>query len=154
MQRDLRRKQRGMDEAAAWELLGRGEYGILSTCGPDGIPYGVPLSYCVLDDGIYFHCALEGHKVDNISARKEVSFCVVGRTEVLPAEFATLYESVVASGPAEEVFDQEKQKALEALVDKYSCDYRPQGLKYIEAAAAKTKVFRIGVNAICGKARL
>lgn len=154
MQRELRRKQRGMDEAAAWELLGRGEYGILSTCGPDGTPYGVPLSYCVLNDSIYFHCALEGHKVDNISVAKDVSFCVVGRTEVLPSEFATLYESVVASGPAEEVFDREKQLALEALVEKYSYEFRPQGLKYIEAAAAKTKVFRIGINAICGKARL
>jgi uncharacterized protein len=153
MQRDLRRKERGIDEAAARELLGRGEYGVLSTCGPDGTPYGVPLSYCVLNDSVYFHCALEGHKVENISVTKDVSFCVIGKTEVLPAQFTTKYESVIVSGKAEEVFGREKQLALEALIDKYSSDYRPQGLQHIEASTARTKVFRIGIDTICGKAR-
>lgn len=74
MARELRRKDRDMVEAEARELLERGEYGVLSACGPDGQPYGIPLSYCVIDNAIYFHCALEGHKLEILAANGKVSF--------------------------------------------------------------------------------
>lgn len=153
MKRELRRQERGMDEAEARDLLERGEYGILSTCGPDGQPYGMPLSYCVIDGAIYFHCAVEGRKLENIVAESRVSFCVVGATEVLPAKFATRYESVIVSGRATEVFEGEKQRALEGLVAKYSAGFHAEGLRYIAAQDGRTRVFRIGMEAICGKAR-
>jgi len=153
MGRDLRRKERGVQETAAGELLQRGEYGVLSTCDGDGQPYGVPLSYCVMNGAVYFHCAVEGHKLENIAANSKVSFCVVGRTELLPEQFATRYESVIVSGSASEVFSEEKQQALEGLVDKYSAAYRPEGMKYIDALTARTRVYRIGIDSICGKAR-
>ncbi|HEX9078992.1 MAG TPA: pyridoxamine 5'-phosphate oxidase family protein [Desulfuromonadaceae bacterium] len=153
MKRELRRQERGMDEAEARDLLERGEYGILSTCGPDGQPYGMPLSYCVIDGAIYFHCAVEGRKLENIVAESRVSFCVVGATEVLPAKFATRYESVIVSGRATEVFVGEKQRALEGLVAKYSAAFHAEGLRYIAAQDGRTRVFRIGMEAICGKAR-
>jgi len=153
MHHELRRKERGLDEPETRELLERGEYGILSTCAPDGQPYGIPLNYCLIDDVIYFHCALEGHKLENIAADCRVSFCVVGMTEVLPDKFSTRFESVIASGRAAEVFDGEKQQALEGLIAKYSAEFLSEGLRYIEASGEKTRVFRIGIDAICGKAR-
>lgn len=153
MRHELRRKERGMTEPEARELLERGEYGVLSTRGPDGAPYGIPLSYCVIDSAVYFHCAVEGHKLENIVADGRVSFCVVGKTEVLPAQFATRYESVIISGTATEVFDEEKQLALEGLLAKYSAEYRLEGLDYIEAKGERTRVIRIGIDSICGKAR-
>lgn len=153
MHHELRRTERGITETEARELLERGEYGILSTCGPDGRPYGIPLSYCVMNDAIYFHCAVEGHKLENIAAESRVSFCVVGNTEVLPDQFATRYESAIISGRAAEVFDEEKLRALEGLLEKYSAEYRLQGLNYIEAQGLQTRVFRIDIEAICGKAR-
>jgi nitroimidazol reductase NimA-like FMN-containing flavoprotein (pyridoxamine 5'-phosphate oxidase superfamily) len=105
MHHELRRKERVLTEPEAMAILERGEYGILSTCDPDGQPYGIPLSYCLENDAIYFHCAVEGHKLNNIAADNRVSFCVVGRTEVLPGQFATKYESVVIFGRATEAFD-------------------------------------------------
>jgi len=153
MHHELRRTERGVSEAEARELLARGEYGILSTCGPDGQPYGIPLSYCVLDDAIYFHCAIEGHKLENIAAESRVSFCVVGETEVLPEQFATRYESVVVSGRAVEVFAEEKQQALEGILAKYAGGFLGKGLDYIEAAGERIRVFRIGIDSLCGKAR-
>lgn len=153
MHHELRRTERGVSEAEARELLARGEYGILSTCGPDGQPYGIPLSYCVLDDAIYFHCAIEGHKLENLAAESRVSFCVVGETEVLPEQFATRYESVVVSGRAVEVFAEEKQQALEGILAKYAGGFPGKGLDYIEAAGERVRVFRIGIDSLCGKAR-
>lgn len=153
MRHELRRKDRGIAESEARELLERGEYGILSTCDSDGQPYGIPLSYCVIDNAIYFHSALEGHKLENIAANSKVSFCVVGKTEVLPDKFATRYESVVISGRAAEVFDDEKQRGLEGLLPKYSAGFQTEGMNYIQSDRERTRVFRISIDTICGKAR-
>ena len=153
MHHELRHPGRGITDLEARELLERGEYGILSTCDPDGQPYGIPLSYCVIDNAIYFHCAVEGHKLENLAANSRVSFCVVGNTEVLPNQFATRYESVVVTGRATEMFDDEKQLGLEGLLPKYSAGFIAEGLDYIKAKGERTRVFRIGIDSICGKAR-
>jgi hypothetical protein len=153
MQHELRRKDRGMPESEARALLERGEYGVLSLCGADNEPYGLPLSYCVLDNAIYFHCALEGRKLAILAANNRASFCVVGTTEVLPDKFSTRYESVIVFGRVTEVLDQDKQRGLEALVDKYCPDHREKGLQYIAADVAKTRVFTLQIESICGKAR-
>jgi 4-oxalocrotonate tautomerase family enzyme len=153
MRHELRRKERALNEPEARELLGRGEYGILSTRDPDGRPYGIPLSYCFINDAVYFHCAVEGRKLEDIAADSRVSFCVVGKTEVLPDQFATRYESVIISGRATEVFDEEKQLALEGLLVKYCAGYRLPGLDYIADKLGLTKVFKVGIEELCGKAR-
>ena len=64
--REMRRKDKeiGMDDAI--NFLTEHEYGVLSTVGTDGQPYGVPLNYVYKDNCIYFHCALTGHKIENI----------------------------------------------------------------------------------------
>ena len=41
----VRRKDREIELQDALALLAAGEYGVLSTVGRDGRPYGVPLSY-------------------------------------------------------------------------------------------------------------
>ncbi len=153
MHHQLRKQQRAIADAEARELLQRGEYGILSTCGPDGQPYGIPLSYCLVDGAIYFHCAMAGHKLENLGADPRVSFCVVGKTEVLSEQFATRYESVVVFGRAVEVFEAEKQLALEGLLAKYSPGYLVEGRRYIVAQAGQARVFRVAIDKISGKAR-
>jgi uncharacterized protein len=153
MHHELRNKKRGITEAEARELLERCEYGILSTCDADGQPYGIPLSYCVIDNAVYFHCAAEGRKLENIAANNRVSFCVVGETEVLPDKFTTRYESVVVSGRATEVFDTEKRQGMEGLLPKYSAGFVEKGIKYINADWEQTRVFKISIDDICGKAR-
>jgi nitroimidazol reductase NimA-like FMN-containing flavoprotein (pyridoxamine 5'-phosphate oxidase superfamily) len=142
-----------MTASEARELLERGEFGVLSTCDADGQPYGIPLSYCVINDAVYFHCAVEGHKLKNIETDNRVSFCVTGTTEVLPDQFATRYECVIISGRATEVSDETKQQALEGLVAKYSAEFHTKGLDYIATRNKQTRVFRISIEAISGKAR-
>jgi nitroimidazol reductase NimA-like FMN-containing flavoprotein (pyridoxamine 5'-phosphate oxidase superfamily) len=149
----MRRKDRLIAESEALAILERGEYGILSTVSSDHRPYGVPVSYCLMDGAIYFHCAVEGSKLDNIDHNPQVSFCVVGETELLPAEFATKYESCIVQGLASESLGEEKQRALESLVHKYSADYVAEGLDYIEQLRSRARVFRISIDAISGKAR-
>ena len=151
--KELRRKDRVITEEEAMALLSRAEYGVLSTVSENGKPYGVPLNFCIIDHCIYFHCAVEGRKIDNIKQNKSVSFCTVGNTEILPDQFGTKYESAIVSGEVEEVFDDDKQIALEGLLHKYSPDFIDKGLKYIEVLREKTRVFKITINSLSGKAR-
>ena len=151
--KELRRQDRAITEDEALALLNEAEYGVLSTVTENGKPYGVPLNFCVIDRCIYFHCAVEGQKIDNIQQNKSVSFCAVGNTEILPDKFGTKYESVIVSGEVEEVFDMNKQLALEGLLHKYSPEFIDRGIKYIEGLKEKTRVFQIIINKLTGKAR-
>jgi hypothetical protein len=151
--KELRRQDRAITSQEALAVLRKAEYGILSTVSPDGKPYGVPLNFCLVGNGIYFHCAVEGRKIDNIQMDKNVSFCAVGDTEIMPGKFGTKYESVIVAGEIEEAFDTEKQTALEGLLRKYSSDYFDKGLEYIETLKAKTRVFKILITDLTGKAR-
>lgn len=151
--RTIRRSDREITIHEARVILDCAKYGVLSTVGKDGQPYGVPLSYVYKNDGIYFHCALTGHKLDNIEYNAKVSFCVVGNTKVLPDKFATEYESAVAFGVASEVNGTERYNALLWLLEKYCPDFIEEGKLYIKQKDKTTKVFKIEINHVSGKAR-
>ncbi|URZ18577.1 pyridoxamine 5'-phosphate oxidase family protein [Clostridium felsineum] len=153
MFREMRRKDRELRNDDIIEILKNNEYGILSTISENGYPYGVPLSYIYMNDSIYFHSALDGHKLDNIKISDKVSFCVVGETSVVPDEFTTNYESVIILGKAKEIFDDEKTSVLLEILKKYSKEYIEKGKIYIEKAGQRTKVFKIDINHISGKKR-
>jgi len=149
----MHRKDRAITEEEAKHLLDIGEYGILSTVSENNEPYGIPLSYCVVDNFIYLHSAVEGKKLEHFKKNNSVSFCVVGKTKILPDKFSTKYESVIVAGYIEEVFGENKQIGLEGLIQKYSPKHLDEGLKYISDANNKTKVFKISIKNITGKAR-
>jgi nitroimidazol reductase NimA-like FMN-containing flavoprotein (pyridoxamine 5'-phosphate oxidase superfamily) len=149
----MRRKDREISKQEAAELFDKSEYGVLSTVDKSGQPYGVPLSYVYKENAIYFHCAVDGQKLDNITNNSKVSFCVVGNTTVLPETFGTLYESAVVIGIASEVHNDERHQALVWLLEKYCSDFLAGGLQYIEIKNNVTKVIKIEISQLSGKAR-
>lgn len=153
MLREMRKKERSINISEAIEILNKGQYGILSVITNEGYPYGVPINYVYMNNCIYFHCAMEGHKLDSTKLNNNVSFCVVGKTELLPNKFSTKYESVIVFGKAFEVLNEEKITALSAFVDKYSKEFKDAGDKYIKNSNNRTKVIKINIEHISGKAR-
>jgi nitroimidazol reductase NimA-like FMN-containing flavoprotein (pyridoxamine 5'-phosphate oxidase superfamily) len=149
----MRRKEREISQQEAMAVLQKAEYGVLSIASLDGEPYGVPLNYCVLNNAIYFHCANEGKKLDVLSSNNSVSFCSIGVTKVLSDKFGMQYESAIISGKAEEVTGSEKQFALEGIIKKYSSAFFSKGLEQIKTNIAKTRVYKIVIQSITGKAR-
>lgn len=149
---EMRRKDRRLSTEAAEEILKSGEYGILSTVGTDGVPYGVPLSYAYADNIIYFHCAKDvGLKVANMKHENKVCFTVVGSTEVLPEQFSTKYESAIALGTVHEASD--KRIGLTLLQEKYSPDYTESGKELIAAYFEQVAVYEIVIDELTGKGR-
>jgi nitroimidazol reductase NimA-like FMN-containing flavoprotein (pyridoxamine 5'-phosphate oxidase superfamily) len=149
----MRRTDRQISETESLDILEKGEYGILSMVNESNEPYAIPVNYCVADNALYIHCAREGLKTEILETNPSVSFCVVGFTEVLPDKFGTLYESCIIKGSAAEIYSEEKQKALEGLILKYSVNFVPEGARYIEKLTTKTRVFRISIDTITGKAK-
>jgi len=152
MFKEMRRNDRSIDKEQAIRLMEQGQYGVLSTVGENGYAYGVPLNYIYHEGNIYFHCAEEGSKYDNIIFNNKVSFCVIGNSEAIPDKFSYRYESVIVFGQSIEVYDMEKEAALIAIIQKYSGEFMEKGMEYIKKSGAKTKVLKINIEHISGKA--
>ena len=153
MMEKMRRTDRELQKADAMEILLKGEYGIISTIGEE-YPYAVPVNYVVLNNKIYIHgTCVPGQKTKNMKENPKVCFTVVGDTEILPSQFATKYESVVVLGTAALLQGEDKVKALEKFIDKYSSQFIQSGMKYITAAIDKVAVYEISIDEITGKAR-
>ena len=155
MKHDMRKSERQLGREEAEDILLHGEYGVLSTCGADGEPYGTPISYVYADGAICFHCAPGvGHKLANIAENPQVCFTVVGHTQPLPAKFSTIYRSAVAFGIAEALEGDAKRDALRRLIAKYSPDFTAEGEAYIARAFDRVGVYAIRISRLTAKGRL
>lgn len=149
----VRRRDRLLGEPEALALLREGEYGVLSMAAEGGGAYGIPVSYVWDGAGaLYFHCAPEGRKLSLLAADDRASFCVVGRTRVIPDQFTTAYESIVLEGRVRmNLPGEERWRALELLLKKYSPDDVATGMKYAERSFHRTNVLRFDIGRMSGK---
>ena len=157
MFREVRRQNRVLEGERITELLINSEYGFLSLgTSENGYAYGIPISYAYEEESnsLYFHCAPEGQKLDEISKNNKVSFCVVGKTDPIANQFTTLYESVIAFGDAiTNLSDDEKRKALRLLVKKYSAGFEEIAEQYMDKSWNRTLAFKIEIKHITAKAK-
>jgi len=149
----MRRKDREKDAAFALEVFRDCEYAVLATVNADGTPYCVPLSPVLLGNAIYFHCASEGKKLDNINNNNIICITCVRHTKLIPEKYTTEYESAVATGKCSIIWDdKEKIMALRAICEKYiKNNIQDFDAKIIESLH-KTCICRIDMEQITGKA--
>ena len=154
--RPMRRKDRLLCDDDCRQLLHSAQYGVMASVSPDGQPYGVPLSFVYKDNKIYFHCAREGCKIDNIRANARVSFTCVGQPKPVYEHnnFTTYFESVIAFGRVTEIADRdERYTALRELCLKYLPDYMEHFEAAMQRSDSRTAVYAITPERITGKAK-
>jgi nitroimidazol reductase NimA-like FMN-containing flavoprotein (pyridoxamine 5'-phosphate oxidase superfamily) len=146
--------QETLTREEAFDFLAQETIGHLATFDPTGYPYIVPLNYVYYQGKIYFHCAPEGRKLDNLAANNRVCF-EVSRIDKkvfapLPCKCSTRYTSALVFGTAGIVADPvRKMEVLNALTETYAAG-RP--FPAVEAAsAARCTVVEIIIDAIQGK---
>ena len=150
----MRRKDRDCGPVVAGEILRDCEYAVLATVNPDGTPYCIPISPVVMDGMIYFHCALEGQKLDNIRANSAVCLTCTRNTRVVPEELTADFECAVIKGHCVQITDEaEKTAALRALCGKYSPGY-PDTDAAIARLLHVTGICRITIDEITGKRKM
>jgi uncharacterized protein len=150
---EIRRHRRALTEADAREILARAEHGVLSTVDAAGWPYAVPVNHVLAGDSLYLHCALEGHKLDNIAREDRVCYCAVASAQVLPEELSTLYESAIVFGRAAIVTNAtERRRAMELLAVRFCGAVTPEAEDTIAKSGAQAAIVRIRIERITGKA--
>ena len=149
----MRKASRAMDAAFALEVLDKAPYVTVSFTKPNGTPYGVPLSLARTNDKtFYFHCAMEGEKLDCIATNPMVALSAVTRCTptVGPKDgsFTLQYKSAMAIGKAEVVTDKdEKIEALRAICLRFLPHHMDAFDDAISRSLGRTAVVKITLTA-------
>lgn len=152
----MRRKDREKDEAFALELLKNCEYATLATADIETSgAYCVTISQVLEGKTLYFHCAPEGKKIDNIEKNPNVCISCVGKTNLVPDKFSTEFESAVAFGTCTKVeSDEEKIHALRLVCEKYALSNMENFEKAAVGSLGRTSVYKVELAQVTGKARV
>lgn len=157
----MRRHDRARDEGWIRAFLHRAPIGVLATVSEDQ-PF-INTNLFVFDearDALYLHTARTGRTRANIERNPRVCFSAFEMGRLLPAdealEFSVEYAGAVVFGRASVVDSkEEKEAALQALLDKYAPHLRP-GEDYRPITAgelARTAVYRIDITEWSGKSK-
>ena len=153
--RSMRRKDREQDEDFAFTVVDQCAYSVIATVNQDGSPYCIPISPAREGRWPYFHCAHEGHKIDNLRQRNKVCLSCVRGQEAIPGKFTLKYKSAVIFGTAAEVTDgEEKIHALNLICKRYTPGNMAAFDKAIENQLDATAIWKIHIDEISGKAKL
>ena len=149
----MRKASREMDAFFAFEIFDKAPYVTVSMTRKDGAPYGIPLSLVRTDDKtFYFHCAMEGDKLDCIAHNPIVFLSAV--TKCAPTvgpkdgSFTLQYKSATAVGKAELVIARdEKIAALRAICERILPHHMDAFDDAVSRSLGRTAVVRITLTA-------
>ena len=121
------------DQETIHALLNECEYGTLSLID-NNVPYGIPLNFVWWEEGVAFHGAKEGKKIELIAQNPHASLSIVKPYALLPSYFSEttsacpasqLYASIIMQGIIT-IIDTNEQKAsaLNALMEKLQPEKR------------------------------
>ena len=75
--RPMRRFKQELPVEECREILTHAYRGTLSVLGDGGYPYALPINFLYADGHLWFHCALEGHKMDAVKRCDKACFTVI-----------------------------------------------------------------------------
>lgn len=154
----MRRNDRAQSRDFSLALIDRCTHGVMALSTGEAVPYCLPLSFVRVGDGLYFHCARQGRKVDLMRRFPQVCVTFVGDDQpafVAPNEYTTYFQSAIVTGTASEVTDPgEKTAALRALCQKVTPEFMDGFEAAIEKSLAITAVWKVRMEDISGKAKL
>ena len=150
--RQMRRKRQQLTQEESIAILQKATAGTLALLGDDGYPYAVPISYVYNEGKIYFHSALNGHKVDAIRKYDKASFCVIEQDDVQPEKYTTFFRSVIAFGRIHIIEDEkEKLQIVRMLGNRYNPNQDDALQKEIESGLSRLLAIRFDVEHLTGK---
>lgn len=152
MFRQMRREKQQLSEEKIRKILDRNTSGVLSLLDENGYTYGVPMSYVLLNDKLYFHSAAEGAKLNAVRFHNKVSFTIIDQDEVMWDELNTKYRSVIVFGQVRIVTDQtEKDEAVRALGRRYASEMQEEELESYIAKHPNVEMIALDIEHMTGK---
>ncbi|MFO7652146.1 MAG: pyridoxamine 5'-phosphate oxidase family protein, partial [bacterium] len=120
----------------------------LALCRGDE-PYLVTVNHALDETGesLYFHCAVEGRKLDSIRANPRVWGQALDDRGYLAGQCDHAYRSVQFAGRAELVEDEaDKHRALELLINRHEPDPAPVKARLLGRDLSKVGVVRVRIT--------
>ena len=152
MFRQMRRKRQQLAEVEIIAILQKATSGTLALLGDDDYPYAVPISYVYHEGKLYFHSAVEGHKIDAIRKCDKASFCVIEQDEVHPEKFTTFFRSVIAFGRIHIIEDEaEKLSTARIFGNRYNPNQEETLQKELESGLSRMLMIRFDIEHLTGK---
>ncbi len=149
----MRRKDREItDKNEITDIISRSKVMRIAFFGSE-YPYVLPFNFGYEEmDGrlcFYIHTATQGKKNRLINENNKVAFELDNCGDYVQGSITSLYESVAGNGSMAEITDtEEKMYALGLILKQYGeKSYKPDS-----SCTARTKVYRLEVNEISGKA--
>ena len=150
--RELRRNSQAIPREECLAILDRNENGVLALLGDGDYPYAVPLNYVRTGERLFFHCAMEGHKIDAVRRHDKASFCVIVAAQLDAQAYTTRFRSVIAFGRVQLLNDAEAcARALEAIGDRFCPATPDQTRMEIRGALDHTAIIVFSMEHISGK---
>lgn len=154
MIREMRRIKQKLTDEQCRDVLSSAPRGTLCVLGDDDYPYAVPIDYyCDPETGhIYFHCALEGNKIDAVKKNPKVSFNVLSDGWHTPDTWAWHFWSVTVFGQIRFVENNaEKISRLTDIGMKYFPDKAKAAADAVKACS-RVHILELVPDLITGKA--
>ena len=153
MFRELERKQKQLSPEECACILKTEKRGVLSVCGDNGYPYGMPMNhwYNEEDGMIWFHCGNTGHRLDALKKDDRVSFCVYDEGYRNPGQWALTIKSVIVFGRIEIIDDPEKIVEITTKLSYKFTQDEAYIRKEIEQYAHRALLLALVPEHICGK---
>ena len=150
--REMRRKRQQLSDKESIGILQRAKSGTLALLGDSGYPYAVPISYVYSEGKLYFHSALDGHKVDAIRNYDKASFCVIDKDDVKPEKYTTFFRSVIAFGRIHIVEEETDKLAIAHMLgNRYNPNQDEALQKEIEHGLTRMLAIRFDIEHLTGK---
>jgi len=169
----LRRIDRALSIAEAYEIIDNSEYGVFSCVKDDGDIFSIPLSIVRENDSIFIHGATKGSKAELFKDGRDASIVCVSFNAVPnlndaefeaiknnPKElgnrvFTTEYKSVVAKTKAYEITDNKaKLEALRILSAKYCAKFMSAYETAALSALNHTKIYEFKIQSLSAKSKM
>jgi len=148
----MRRKEKEItDKKMMLDIISRAQVCYLGM-SKDNMPYVIPINFGYFENTIYFHCALEGEKIDVLKENPHV--CMVFNidnkliNDVVQDDWTMYYKSVIAYGKVEFIMDiAERQNAINIMFHHYGGKDYPLP----ESVLAKTMFLKVKIEKMTGK---
>ena len=148
----MRRKDKEItDKKMMLDIISRAQACYLGM-SKDNMPYVIPTNFGYYEDAIYFHCALEGEKIDILKINPHV--CMVFNVDnklindIAQDDWTMYYKSVIAYGKVEFIMDiAERQNAINIMFHHYGGKDYPLP----ESVLAKTMFLKVKIDKMTGK---
>lgn len=145
----MRRKERECNDPAFFAQMFEEAKVITLAFQSEDAPYVIPVNFVFFNGALYFHCAVEGRKLDCLKRSPAVGFSVHEILAIDREKATTLYKSLCGTGTASCVADiEEKSSALAALAKKYESRC---ALPIPEKRLQITELVKITILSLSGK---